>query len=112
MIPLERGVVVLVGKGVQEELGTCPAGRVRRIVVSHALGIEELADVVRVVACVLEPKWEVVFIETLGDELGIAAYDRPSVHVQRMPGAQQTIGRIDVRDVGVVCSFASPQADP
>lgn len=46
------------------------------IIVPHSMSIEQLSSVVRIVACVLQPQWQPVFIEALLDELWIASVGR------------------------------------
>lgn len=45
----------------------------RGVVVADGMGVEEFAGVVGAVACGLEPEGEVVCVEALGDEFGVAA---------------------------------------
>lgn len=73
-VALVGGVEVVVGVGVEEEVGRVPAGWVGGVVVGGGVGVEELAGVEGVVAGVLEPDGEVVGVEALGDEFGVAAW--------------------------------------
>lgn len=74
-VALVGGVEVVVGVRVEEEVGGVPAGWEGGVVVGGGVGVEELAGVEGVVAGVLEPDGEVVGVEALGDEFGVAAWD-------------------------------------
>lgn len=73
LVPLIGCVEVAVGEGVKEEVGGGPATGVRLVVVLNCVGVEELAGVVGVVSGFLEPDGEVIGVEPLREELGIAA---------------------------------------
>lgn len=73
-VALVGGVEVVVGVRVEEEVGAVPAGWEGGVVVCGGVGVEELAGVEGVVAGVLEPDGEVVGVEALGDEFGVAAW--------------------------------------
>ncbi len=74
IVALKRCIEVLIGVGIQEEVRAGPASSIRRVVVVNCLRIEQLSNVVSVVASVLEPDGKVGGIEALAGELGIASY--------------------------------------
>lgn len=55
MVSLERRIDIFVGEGVEQEVRSCEASSMGFVVVGDFLGVEELADVVCVIACRLEP---------------------------------------------------------
>lgn len=55
VVSLERRIDIFVGEGVEEEVRSREASSMGFVVVGDLLGIEELADVIGVVACRLEP---------------------------------------------------------
>ena len=73
MVSLERRIDIFVGEGVEEEVRSREASSMRLVVVGDFLGVEELADVVCVVASRLQPQRKVVLVEASRDELGVAA---------------------------------------
>ena len=80
------------------------------VVVGDFLGIEELADVVCVVACRLEPQRKVVLVEASGDEFGVATWSSPSDTQLRIRGGtcSHTMRWVDVRHIGIVWAESSP----
>lgn len=56
-----RGVVA-VGPGVEQEVGAIEAARIGLVVVVLGVAVPQLADVVRVVPCVLHPQRQVVIV--------------------------------------------------
>lgn len=72
-VALEAGIEIHVGVRVEQEVGAVPAGWVGRVVVVGGVSVEQLAGVVGVVASLLQPQGEIGVVESLADELGIAA---------------------------------------
>lgn len=80
------------------------------VVVGDFLGVEELADVVGVVACRLEPQRKIVFVEASGYEFGVATYPHNQTNIFEIMGdvLSQTMRWIDVRHISVVRAESSP----
>jgi hypothetical protein len=71
VVPLECCIDIFVGERVEQEVRSGEASSMRLIVVGDFLGVEELADVVCIVASRLEPQRKVVLVEASGNELGV-----------------------------------------
>ena len=74
LVALKGCIEVFISVRNQEEVRAGPASSMRRVVVVNCLRIEQLSNVVSVVASVLEPDGKVGGIEALAGELGIASY--------------------------------------
>lgn len=117
LIPLPSAVKVGVGVGVKQEIRSRKASRIWGVVVVNVMSIEELASVVGIDSCILQPYREVFLIQALAHKLGITACsDR---RVRRHSGlailaimeANLTIRRRYVGDIGVMCSQSRPEID-
>ena len=74
LIPLERCIQILVSMGIKQEIRRGPACRMWRVPIFDRVCVEQLPCVVCAVARLLQPYWEIVLIETLGNKLWIAPY--------------------------------------
>lgn len=82
------------------------------VVVPDCVGVEHFAGVECVVAGLLEPDGEVVLIVTVLDEDGEAAWLGVSAPESPQEEGQCTVGRVEVRHVGVVSELSRPKTRP
>jgi hypothetical protein len=65
-------VVVFVRIGVEDEVGTVVSAGVGCVVIVNRVVVPQLARVVRVVASILHPYWEVVIVDAFANDLWVA----------------------------------------
>lgn len=73
MVALIRRVHVVVRVWIQDKIRRGEAGDMRTVVVADGVGIHQLAGVVRIVPCLLQPDGEEVVIEPAINELGVSS---------------------------------------
>ena len=107
MVSLHRRIPIFIGVWVQEKVRAIPAGRVGGVVVIDAVGVEELARVVGIIASFLQPERKVGAVEALRHKFRVSAYIcGQQMTIEKIKGGD-TIRWVDIGDVDVVCGFAS-----
>jgi hypothetical protein len=74
LVALECSIQIFIGVWVEQEIRGRETCWVRIVPVLDCVGVEEFSGVVGAVPSILEPDWEPIGVESLGDKFGVSAF--------------------------------------